>query len=86
MTTIELHLHLEPTGAGEVAWWADSPDVAGFSAAAPTLAELRSRATAALREAVGRDVELVEQLAGAEEQHSPHGDKVRSVHAEPVPH
>lgn len=37
--------HREPEG-----WWAESPDLPGFSAAAPTLLELRDTVQAALEE------------------------------------
>lgn len=59
----ELTIHLEGVD-GEVVWWADSPDVPGFSAAAPNLIALRERATAALEEILGGPVEIVERLDG----------------------
>jgi predicted RNase H-like HicB family nuclease len=62
-TMTELTIHLEAV-EGEVVWWADSPDVPGFSAAAPSLVELRERATAALEEILGAPVPLVEHLDG----------------------
>lgn len=61
---IELMLHLE-RAEDRVVWWAETADVAGFSAAADTLVELRERARAALLEIVGEEpLVLVERLAG----------------------
>jgi predicted RNase H-like HicB family nuclease len=65
MATIELVIHIEAAD-GEAVWWAESPDVPGFSAAAPTLADLRDRATAALAELRDDPVEVVERLVGEE--------------------
>lgn len=65
MATIELVIHIEAAN-GEAVWWAESPEVPGFSAAAPTLAELRTRATAALAELRDDPVEIVERLVGEE--------------------
>jgi predicted RNase H-like HicB family nuclease len=36
---IRMEYHQEPEG-----WWADSPDLPGFSAAGPTLADVREQA------------------------------------------
>jgi predicted RNase H-like HicB family nuclease len=66
MATVELVIHIEAAD-GEAVWWAESPEVPGFSAAAPTLAELRERATAALTELQGAPVRLTERLVGGEE-------------------
>jgi hypothetical protein len=65
MATIELVIHIEAAD-GEAVWWAESPDVPGFSAAAPTLVELRERSIAALSELRG-SVRITERLAGGEE-------------------
>lgn len=45
MTALVVHLD---EADGEAVWWAESPDLPGFSAAAPTLAELRERVTGAI--------------------------------------
>jgi len=58
---VELIIHLEADGA-EAVWWAESPDVAGFSAAAPTLAELRQMAVEGIEKVRGTDVTLVETM------------------------
>jgi hypothetical protein len=79
---VELILHLETTDTGEIVWWADSPDVAGFSAAAPTLVALRERATAALRDLVSSEVKIVERLVGDEVVRSE--DDARIVTSHPV--
>lgn len=68
MTMTELIIHLEDAD-GEVVWWAESPDVPGFSAAAPTLAELRERAREALSARGARPVQIVERLVGKESGH-----------------
>lgn len=65
MATVELTIHLENSD-GEIVWWAESPDVDGFSAAAPSLSELRSRSVAALRDLVSPDLDVVERLVGAD--------------------
>jgi predicted RNase H-like HicB family nuclease len=84
-TMTELIIHLEG-GGGEVVWWSDSPDVPGFSAAAPSLAELRARATAALEEILGAPVQLVERLEGelVERRDVGHWD-ARVAHTDLVP-
>lgn len=46
---IRLLVHLEPVGDQQV-WWAESPDVPGFSASDMTLRDLLSRASWALTE------------------------------------
>jgi predicted RNase H-like HicB family nuclease len=65
MATVELVIHIEAAD-GEAVWWAESPEVPGFSVAAPTLAEMRERATAALNELEG-PVRITERLAGGED-------------------
>jgi predicted RNase H-like HicB family nuclease len=65
MTTIELVIHME-VADGEAVWWAESPEVPGFSVAAPTLAEMRDRATTALAELRDGPVEIIERLVGEE--------------------
>lgn len=81
----ELTIHLESVD-DEVVWWADSPDVPGFSAAAPSLVELRERASAALEEILGGPVSIVERLDGVpvERRDVGHWD-ARVVHADLVP-
>lgn len=65
---VHLLIHLERADR-DVVWWAETDDVAGFSAAADSLAEMRARALAALAEiaeeqghALGR---VTEQLVGS---------------------
>lgn len=61
---IELTIHLERIEEEHKAvWWAESPEVDGFSVLGNTLGELRSAAVAALTEICGEPVELREQLA-----------------------
>lgn len=45
-------IHLENPSGGPGAWWAESPDLDGFTAAAPSLTELRVISERALREIV----------------------------------
>lgn len=85
MATIELIIHLEGVD-GEAVWWAESPDVPGFSAAAPSLIELRERAQAALEELKGCPVRIVECLEGA--SHERHDDErwaARVAQTDPAP-
>lgn len=94
---VELIIHLENTDAGETVWWAESPAVPGFSAAAPTLRELRDRATEALRDFLAPDIEVVERLHGvparsgglvsatAERPATLPGSDARTVTTDPVP-
>jgi predicted RNase H-like HicB family nuclease len=63
--TTELIIHLENVD-GEVVWWAVTPDVAGFSATASSLSELRNRVTAALEEILEEPVTIVERLEGVQ--------------------
>jgi predicted RNase H-like HicB family nuclease len=51
---VELIFHLEPV-EGEPVWWAESPQIPGLAAAAPTLGELRDAVWAAV---------FVERLTG----------------------
>ena len=55
--------NLEHTDRG-VVWWAESPDIPGFYAAADDLISLRRHVTAALRD-MGVDTAVVEQLGDA---------------------
>jgi predicted RNase H-like HicB family nuclease len=59
--TTELIIHLE-VADGEVVWWAESPDLPGFTAAGSSLSELRELATAAIEEIRGGPVQIVEHL------------------------
>lgn len=64
MSTITLVLHME-----DGSWWADSPDLPGFSAADSDLQELRVTARMALRDILGdrgedmSSLEIREELA-----------------------
>jgi predicted RNase H-like HicB family nuclease len=69
MTEITVLLNLEATGTtvdDEIIWWAESPDVPGFSAAADNLPELRRLYLEALRDAVSGDFRAVEHFAAAD--------------------
>ena len=59
--TTELIIHLE-VADGDVVWWAESPDLPGFTAAGSSLGELRERAMAAIEEIQGGPVQIVEHL------------------------
>lgn len=61
MTHVKLHLEAVD---GEEVWWAECDDVDGFTAAAPTLAELRSLLV--MEQAIGPG--FTEQLVGGELQ------------------
>lgn len=51
---VTLYYHQEDDG-----WWADSPDVPGYSAAAASAEDIARMAEAELAAALGTDVELV---------------------------
>jgi predicted RNase H-like HicB family nuclease len=53
METVRVIYHHEPEG-----WWADSPDVEGWSAAGDTYAEVRRLASEGVPFALGRDAAL----------------------------
>lgn len=61
MDAMELVIHLEGADS-EAVWWAESPQMPGFSAAAPTLSELRTQAYRAIRGVAG-SVQITERLA-----------------------
>ncbi len=66
---VRLLVHLEPFGGRKI-WWAESPDIPGFSASDATLKDLLTRSSwtlADIAEERGEDpssVELVYQLVG----------------------
>jgi hypothetical protein len=64
---IEILLHIEradlPGQPPEFVWWAESNEFPGFTAAAPTLAELRSVVRDAVRELDLSDSEIQERLS-----------------------
>lgn len=64
---VEMLIHLEAAD-GAAVWWAEVPELPGFSAAADTLAELRAQARAAIDEIVRDQGQVVgavaERLAG----------------------
>ncbi|HMG42281.1 MAG TPA: hypothetical protein VK611_13165 [Acidimicrobiales bacterium] len=84
MTTAELIIHLG-SADGEVVWWAESPDAPGFTAAAPSLAELRQLAVVALQDLLTPQVEIVERLEGGDVHRSDEGWDARVVTAQAVP-
>jgi predicted RNase H-like HicB family nuclease len=57
MRDVTVVYHIEPEG-----YWAESPEVAGFSAAGETLSEVREMAREGLRFHVGPDMALVERF------------------------
>jgi predicted RNase H-like HicB family nuclease len=61
---VRLRYHHESEG-----WWADSPDVPGFSAAGRTLAEVRSLAIEGVEFACGEPVAIVEEGSGVARDH-----------------
>jgi predicted RNase H-like HicB family nuclease len=74
---VTVHLDIaEDGGAPIFVWWAESADLEGFYAAAPTLAELEARCESALRELLpeerGEQLELLGfELAGQVESIAP---------------
>ena len=54
--SVVVRYHWEPEG-----WWADSPDVPGFSAAADTFEAVREMAVSGIREYRGSSVLIVEE-------------------------
>lgn len=56
---VRLELRLELDDERQFVWWASSPDVAGFYAAAPFLHELIEQAQPALAERIDGDFEIV---------------------------
>jgi hypothetical protein len=58
METKRIHVQYHVEGGQ---WWADSPDVQGFSAAAPDYNTLRIRTRSAITEIIGEPVMIVEQ-------------------------
>jgi hypothetical protein len=53
-------LHCNSSGDG---WTADSPDLAGWQVTGVSYDESRARAEAAVREQLGRDVEIAHHIA-----------------------
>lgn len=60
MDTVSVVYHHDPD-----AWWADSPDVPGWTATAETLNELRALADEGVRFSLGRDDVIVEHRLDA---------------------
>ncbi len=56
MTEIRIHYHREAEG-----WWADSPDLPGFSAAGDSFTEVREMAIQGVEFATDEPVEVVEE-------------------------
>lgn len=56
MRTVRIRYHYEPEG-----WWADSPDLQGFSAAGSTFLEVRQFAVEGVEFAVDEPVLIVEE-------------------------
>ena len=61
---VRLRVHYEMAGPFEPTWWADSPDIPGFSAVYPSLGELQRQAEDAVRFALeATEVELAWETA-----------------------
>lgn len=70
---VNLLIHLEATGGDPACvWWAESPEMPGFSAAADHLPELLRQAQEAIDELVS-DAEVVPTLAPLFEDETPPG-------------
>jgi len=64
---VELLIHMDiagEVGSQELVWWAESPAVPGFTAAAGNLPALLSRAHDALSEILGEDLVIKSRLTG----------------------
>jgi predicted RNase H-like HicB family nuclease len=61
MDTVSVVYHHDPE-----AWWADSPDLPGWTATAETLDELRALADEGVRFSLDRDDVIVEHLLNAD--------------------
>jgi predicted RNase H-like HicB family nuclease len=76
---VRLLIHLDRLDDEQRAvWWAESPDVPGFSAVGDTLRELRSCSISALEEICAAPIVVREQLIAVEEP----GDAVPRVDTE----
>lgn len=56
MREVRIHYHWEPEG-----WWAESPDLPGFSAAGATFNEVRDLAVGGVEFAVDEPVVIIEE-------------------------
>ncbi len=63
MSEVRIRYHHEPEG-----WWADSPDLAGFSAAGDTFSEVREMAIRGVEFATDQPVDIVEEGVASSEQ------------------
>ena len=63
MNEVRIRYHHEPEG-----WWADSPDLPGFSAAAETFSEVRDMATRGVEFATDEPVGIVEEGVATPDQ------------------
>lgn len=63
MTQVRIRYHHEPEG-----WWADSPDLPGFSAAGDTLEEVRELASAGVEFATNEPADIVEEGVPSRDQ------------------
>ena len=84
--TIRLLIHLEPAGDRQL-WWAESPDLPGFSASEDTLRDLLARANWAISEiaeesGVGPMVDVTYELVGTSGSDNPGST---DIDAEPLP-
>jgi predicted RNase H-like HicB family nuclease len=74
-------IHLEPADQ-DVVWWAETDGLPGFSAAAPTLRELRTLIEEAVRLHLGTDAEIGLELIT--EVPASNADAPRSLEGAPV--
>jgi hypothetical protein len=88
-----IHLELVPAGHPRFVWWAESPQLPGFSAAADHLPDLLRRAYAAVPEVLAEDgddpgaIDIVPLLASSREKVGTTGEQVqdRSAARSPEP-
>jgi len=65
--SVRVVLHLETLDSGEMTWWAESPDLAAFSATESSLQRLADLCEEAVADELGGDEHIVWLFAGSEE-------------------
>lgn len=88
---VEVQLHLEAVPDEGFVWWAESPDVSGFSAAASHLPELLERCDSALSEILDDSLEIAYRMVsldslprGADLEPARSGDSATSFPSAPA--
>ena len=80
MSAVELLIHLEsisPENGGGFVWWAESPELPGFTASADHLPELIEKSRVAVSELLGEgEVTVVPQLVADEDESAAPSDPV----------